>query len=142
MRAALLLLLLLLLGSSMASGQSARDTADIRRAVADSGERVDKLIIVADTAWARVYDPRKATPVGDTGDGRSLIRVQLRHVRFERRDGKWVRREKLSPISASPTLARPARMETGTGQIGWPPLTRHHSAREMSVRAVSSCAES
>jgi hypothetical protein len=72
------------------AAQSPRDTADIRAAAADSGERAVVERIVGDTAWAFVFDPRKTIDIPG-GNGRTAgTAIAMKKVRLERRSGRWV----------------------------------------------------
>jgi len=89
----------LLLAAAPLTAQSAIDSTNIRNAATRFGESAIRTVrIVADTAWVRVYDPRKdfhhSHPAPGTGEAYGTI-LHTREVRVERRDGKWVRREKL-----------------------------------------------
>ena len=91
----LVFLAALLLTAVPAAAQSARDTTEIRKAAADSGETVARLRLVADTAWADVYnwsehrDVRDSVKVGNSTVFRLGSAVAVRVVRLERRNGKW-----------------------------------------------------
>jgi hypothetical protein len=69
--------------------QSPADSAAIRLAATDSGSQVVRLRIVADTAWVSVFDPRQPIDLPSDGATTAGTAVRLRHVRVERRRGRW-----------------------------------------------------
>lgn len=77
----------------LAVAQSPNDTAAIKAAAADSGDRAVVERVVADTAWVLVLPGNPD--------------ITLKRVRLERQAGKWVRtfmeiRGRVNPIQVAP----------------------------------------